>query len=430
MRIGPYLALARRAAEANLRRPDHPFKLTFAITFWCNYKCKTCNIWLRKPKDELSAEEIDRFFAKSNRFSWVDVTGGEVSLRKDFPQICESLIRHNRDLLLLHFPTNGYLTDRILEQTQEILGLKPPKLIITVSMDGDQEMNDFVRGVPGGYERQMETFRRLRALKGVEVVLGMTLSKFNAHHREAAFAAAQREVPGLEYRDLHVNIVHESAHYLGNTEEGLRDYGAGTKERLMHETRVHARLRARVPIHPVDYLERAYLSRVEDYLRTGVTPMRCHALRSSCFIDSWGTVFPCTIYDKPLGSLRDTDYDLAPIWQAAQTRQVQGEIWEKQCPQCWTPCEAYPSIMGNFLRPDWRGPAEPERPRREPSSGGAHGGQADQSHAHADVPGHVTSASPEPVPAEAASGASAGEPLAVYSISGLSHTTASPDRPA
>ena len=45
MRITPYVALASRALEANFRRPDFPYKLTFCITFWCNYRCQTCNIW-------------------------------------------------------------------------------------------------------------------------------------------------------------------------------------------------------------------------------------------------------------------------------------------------------------------------------------------------------------------------------------------------
>ena len=31
--------------------------------------------------------------------------------------------------------------------------------------------------------------------------------------------------------------------------------------------------------------------------------------------------------------------------------QTQKEIWDYDCPQCWTPCEAYQSIMGNFLVP-------------------------------------------------------------------------------
>jgi hypothetical protein len=60
----------------------------------------------------------------------------------------------------------------------------------------------------------------------------------------------------------------------------------------------------------VAFLERAYLKRVRRYLETGETPMRCHALRSSCFVDSWGNVFLCTIYDKKIGSLRESGYDL------------------------------------------------------------------------------------------------------------------------
>jgi radical SAM protein with 4Fe4S-binding SPASM domain len=111
--------------------------------------------------------------------------------------------------------------------------------------------------------------------------------------------------------------------------------------------------------HPVAFLERAYLKRVRQYLETGETPMRCHALRSSCFVDSWGNVFPCTIYDRKIGSLRAVDYDLARLWNTAEAAQLQGEIWESSCPNCWTPCEAYQSILGNLVRPEW--------PRRRPA---------------------------------------------------------------
>jgi radical SAM protein with 4Fe4S-binding SPASM domain len=84
--------------------------------------------------------------------------------------------------------------------------------------------------------------------------------------------------------------------------------------------------------------------------------MRCHALRSSCFIDPWGTVFPCISYSRPLGRLRDTGMALDPIWRKAATAGVQREIWSGDCPQCWTACEAYQTILGNVLRPWDRGP--------------------------------------------------------------------------
>ncbi len=348
MKPRSYLALARKAFEANFRRLDHPFKLTFCITYWCNYKCQTCNIWQMKPRDELRLDEIREFMRRSRDFLWVDLTGGEVTLRKDFVEVAHAVIDSCPNLLLLHFPTNGYLSDKIVENTRAIMARRPEKLIITVSTDGDEATNDEIRGIEGGWRRQIETFRRLREIPGVEVVLGMTLSAKNVDHFPEAFAAAEKAIPGLTHRDFHVNIVHESPHYLGNVNLELRRHVPPTK--MLAAVKEVARLRG-VPLGPVGYLERAYLSQVERYLMTGRTPMRCHALSASCFVDSWGNVFPCTIYDRKLGNLREVDYDLRRIWSAPTAVTTQREIWNYDCPQCWTPCEAYQSIMGNFLVP-------------------------------------------------------------------------------
>jgi MoaA/NifB/PqqE/SkfB family radical SAM enzyme len=357
-RLRPYAKLAARAARANFGRLDFPMKLVLCITYWCNYRCQTCNIWKMKPRDELSLDEIRRFFARSNRFSWIDLTGGEVTLRKDLVEICEAIVANNRDLLLLHFPTNGYLTEQVVAYTREIARMGAEKLIITVSADGDEATNDRIRGVAGGWRRQIETFRRLREIPGVHAVLGMTLSAANVDHFPEAFAAARRAVPGLEHRDFHVNIVHESKLHLANADLGLRQ--AVAPEALARAAEAYRRLRG-FGIGPVDWLEDAYLSRVQRYLETGRTPMRCHALRSSCFVDSWGNVFPCTIYDRRLGSLREVDFEIERIWSSPETAAVQREIWDYQCPQCWTPCEAYQSILGNALRP-WDAPASKRAP--------------------------------------------------------------------
>jgi MoaA/NifB/PqqE/SkfB family radical SAM enzyme len=353
-RFRPYLTLAARLAKANLTRLDFPMKLIFCVTYWCNYRCRFCNIWRMKPRDELKLEEIQRFFRVSKGFSWIDVTGGEVSLRTDFVDICEAIISNNRDLMLFHYATNGYLTEQVVAYTREITRMGSEKLMITVSMDGNEATNDRIRGVEGGYRRQIETFRRLREIPGVDVVLGMTLYGENVDHFPEAFAAAKQEIPDLEYRDYHVNIVHESTLHLRSHDlELLRNV---EPEALAGATEAYAKLRGR-GLSPVDYLERTYLRNVRRYLETGRTPMRCHALRSSCFVDSWGNVFPCTIYEKKLGNLRDADFDLGRIWRSPAAEALQKEIWNYKCPQCWTPCEAYQSIMGNLLRPaDAAGP--------------------------------------------------------------------------
>lgn len=341
-----YFNLARNIVASNFKRLEFPYKLTFATTYWCNYKCKTCNIWQKSPVNELKLQEIEKFFQKSNRFSWIDLTGGEVFLRKDFLGIVEAVLTHCKDLVLLHFPTNGYLTDKIVTTAQKIMAREPRRFIITVSMDGDETVNDEVRGIDGGWRRQIDTFKQLHDIPGVRVVLGMTLSKHNADHFETAFQAAKKECPWLQYEDFHVNIAHVSGHYYSNAEQD--PYG-GKQETLISEVNKYIKHRG-IPTNPVAFLEREYLKRVERYVREGKTPVRCHSLKSSCFLDPFGMVFPCGMYSRPMGSIRDTEYDLLPIWNSEKTAAVQKEIWDYKCPQCWTPCEAYQSILGSILR--------------------------------------------------------------------------------
>jgi len=345
VRLHGFPSLGLNILRSNFSRLPHPYKLTFALTYWCNYKCKTCNIWERKPRNELSLDEIRQFFNTSSRFNWIDFTGGEVWLRKDFTDIVSCALESCPQLALIHFPTNGYLTDKIVAGVKQIVSLKPSKFIVTVSLDGDERLNDTIRGIKGGWKRQIETYKKLHAINGVEVVLGMTISDLNAGQYQRTFEAVKDECPWLTPKDMHMNVAHQSSHYYGN---GPDDNFSTDKETILSELRNY-RKNLGIPTGPVSLLESRYLGHAETYLKTGVTPMRCHSLRSSCFLDPWGNVYPCGMYDAKIANIRDHDYSLAKIWQLDETRSKQKEIWNLQCPQCWTPCEAYQSILGNAL---------------------------------------------------------------------------------
>lgn len=341
----PYLDFLKNILSANLKRPAFPFKLTYAVTYRCNYRCRTCNIWQIDSKGELTFDEIAEFFRKSNRFNWIDLTGGEVWLRKDFVDIVEVILKECRNLVMLHFPTNGYMTDQIVRGVESIMKLKPPRLVITCSTDGDEGVNDYVRGIKGGWRRQIETYKRLHAMPGVQVYLGMTLSSYNVEEYDRAFEAAKAECPWLKPTDFHMNVAHESSHYYDNVGSAIRGEDI---EKTIAQVKRYRDLRG-LPHHPIEIIERRYLKHVESYLRTGVTPIRCHAMRASCFIDPYGGVYPCTMYDAKVASLRDHDFDLRSIWEGGTATGLQKEIWDFDCPQCWTPCEAYQSIFCNFL---------------------------------------------------------------------------------
>ena len=102
--------------HATVRRPSMPLKVNWCLTYWCQYRCKTCNIWQRKPTDELSTDEVRAFVRENPDVTWVDLTGGEIFLRPDIDEVLDAVVSGWRRLALLHFPTNGFLTDRIVAQ--------------------------------------------------------------------------------------------------------------------------------------------------------------------------------------------------------------------------------------------------------------------------------------------------------------------------
>jgi radical SAM protein with 4Fe4S-binding SPASM domain len=192
----------------------------------------------------------------------------------------------------------------------------------------------------------------------------MTVSKFNAIRVRHVFDTVRQDVPDLKPAEFHLNVAQSSAHYYGT--DDTSSFGASPSE-IADALDAYRALRGPA-WRPEDLLEARYLKLMRSFVDTGVTPLPCHSLRSSCFIDPWGTVYPCISYARPVGRLRDHDMQLAPIWGGDDADTVQGEIWKGDCPQCWTACEAYQTILGNALAP-WRVGRPKPTPAHETATG-------------------------------------------------------------
>jgi radical SAM protein with 4Fe4S-binding SPASM domain len=346
--------VATQLLRASVGRLSAPVKVNLCVTYWCQYRCRTCNIWQRRPEGELTTAELLEFVHRNHGIRWIDIMGGEIFLRKDLIELFDAIATEWPQLAVLHFATNGFMTDRIAMLTARLAARTHARIVVTVSVDGDEALNDHVRGIRGGYRRQIATFNALRAIQGVEVVFGMTLSKHNVGKVDETFHACQQHCPGLRIEDFHVNIAQRSEHYYGNAGD---DFAASPVESRAALARY--RQRRSMATSPSTWVESRYLHYLDRYLDTGKTPMRCHALRSSCFINPDGDVFPCITDTRKIGSLRETGMALAPIWSSETARATQRDIWSGNCPQCWTACEAYQSILGNLLRPDAMTAARP-----------------------------------------------------------------------
>ncbi len=356
------LGLGYEVLRSNFGRSPLPFKLTFILTYVCDCRCRMCNIWQRRARQEMTAAEVETFFRVNRGFPWVNLSGGEIFTRKDLLDITRSVVRTNRSLYLLDFPTTGQMTDRIVAGVEGILALRPPRLMVTVSLDGPGEKHDEVRGRRGAFENAVATFRALRGLRAraLTVCFGVTLSRFNRGELFRIHDSVKDRIPDIQYRDFHLNLAQESAHYYGN--EGL---GLPPEEEALRDMDEFLARKGR-SAHPVAWLENRYQRHLRSFLRRRRSPLPCQALASSVFIDPRWTVYPCSMWDAPLGNLRDTGFRLGPIWRSAATRARRREVEREACPHCWTPCEAYQTILGNLARAV-RNP--PDRGRPGPAHG-------------------------------------------------------------
>jgi hypothetical protein len=144
--------------------------------------------------------------------------------------------------------------------------------------------------------------------------------------------------------EVHVNVAHVSGHYYANGAfTGVPD-GREAGGELARITAARRR-----SLHPVAYLERRYQRLAQTYLKGGTVPLVCQAAAASCFLDPVGNVYPCSGFDAPIGSIRDHGYDLGRLWRTARRREVRDLVRTGDCPRCWTPCEAYQTILASLL---------------------------------------------------------------------------------
>jgi len=326
-----------------------PYELNFAITYKCNSRCTICNIWREKSENELSLREIEKFVKKIDFIHWVRLTGGEPFLRRDYVQIVKILKKNLPNLFMLTTPTNGLLTELILEKVKEVLKFFDKRYVITVSLDGPPIIHDKIRGVKGSWNKAVETYNKLKTLekdnKNFKVFFGYTISPHNVDFFEKTVKEVKKFVPDITFDDFHINLFQTSNIYYKNLDKKIDKKFISQAKKEIEKI---LKLREKKDI--VSSIENKYLELGKEYLKTGKMPIKCNVFNLSSFIDPSGNVFPCTVFDRNLGNLRDNDYHLKKILSSEKAKKVIEEITNGNCPQCWTPCEAHQMIISNWLK--------------------------------------------------------------------------------
>ncbi len=305
-----------------------PLNLTVSVTYRCNSRCKTCNVW-KKKVDEFSLDEFDRTFKNIGMQPyWFTLSGGEPFLRTDIVDICNSIYNNCRPGII-NIPTNGILYQRIPGMVEEIIKSCPDaQIIINISLDGVGEKHDEIRNVKGNFDKTMRTYEALRSLDYPNFNLGIhtVISNFNVSNIPEIYDYVESLKP-----DSYITEIAEERVELDTVNSGvtpsLEDY-----EKSINFLNSKIKNNGYKGISKItQFFREEYYKMVKRVLAEKKQVIPCYAGFASAHIAPDGDVWTCCIRAEPIGNLRDSNYNFAEIWHSDRASELRDSIKNKIC---------------------------------------------------------------------------------------------------
>ena len=315
-----------------------PFNLTISLSYLCNSRCRTCNIW-KKPKgkkEDLSLDEYEKIFKKLGRsVFWATLSGGEPFMRKDIVEIASSLY-DNCHPKIINIPTNGLMGEHIAKKAKEIaLACPETDIVINLSLDGVGKKHDEIRGIPGNFDRAMKAYEALRKIDLPNFSLGVhsVISKLN--HKDIPELCDY--VLGTLKPDSYISEVAEERIELDTVGAGItpsqQEYSAAVGY-------IADRMKRYRSTKKISRITRAFRMGYYEFAKEAIAPadgtdqkqpISCYAGFASGQISPEGDVWGCCIRAEPLGNLRENDYDLRKIWFSSRADAFRTSVKKGEC---------------------------------------------------------------------------------------------------
>jgi MoaA/NifB/PqqE/SkfB family radical SAM enzyme len=344
-----YLRLLRHFIHAygqrlGLLHSAHPITLTFSVTSRCQSRCLTCHIGEYSQckqfryKPDLSLAEIEQIFQSLGSVYFFNISGGEPFLRPDLPEIVDLAVQYLTPAII-HIPTNALAPHRIEEICRQILennrrrGVEIP-LTVKPSIDGVGRLHDQIRGVPGNFAKLEETFVRLKILEEdfpeFHLELGTVISRYNVNHLRDIEAYVHQ----LGVQSYRSEFAEERAEFF-NKGEGIGPKIEVYRQALEHfAAEIVRNLPEKRPLTRLtESLRLVYYDLAVQILERKTQVLPCFGGISNLHLNFDGELWPCCVlaYDRPLGSMRNLNYDVQRALQTPQAREVLKFIRRKGC---------------------------------------------------------------------------------------------------
>lgn len=303
---------------------------TVIVTYRCNAKCNMCDCFRypSKLEDEITLETIE----KLPEMVFTNITGGEPFIRKDIKDIVKVLYKKTNRIVI---STNGYFTDRIISLCEEV-----PQVGIRISIEGLQQTNDKIRGIPEGFKRGYSTLKTLVEMKHPDVGFGMTVQDLNCEDLVPLYKLSDEL--GMEFATA---TLHNSF-YFRKTDNKIDDKlkVAQNIEKLINEM-----LKSKSP----KKWFRAYFNHgLINYIYGRPRLLPCDMSKQAFFIDPFSDVIPCNgmIEKAVMGNLKEQSWE--EIWNSRQSEEVREQV--KNCDRnCWMIGSVSPAMHKYIWVPAW-----------------------------------------------------------------------------
>lgn len=301
---------------------------TVIVTYRCNARCNMCSRYKApsRPEEELSIETIK----KLPRMYFTNITGGEPFIRTDLKDIVRELYKKSDRIVI---STNGFFTNRIIDLCEEF-----PEVGIRVSIEGLEETNNEIRGLPNGFERGYSTLKKLVEMKHPDVGFGMTVQDKNAKDLVPLYKLSDEL--GMEFAtaSLHNSFYFVEAHNIIHD----RPMVAQNFEALINEL-----LKSKSP----KKWFRAYFNHgLINYIYGQKRLLPCDMAFDTFFIDPYGDVMPCngTKDKEVMGNLNDQPWD--ELWNSLEAEKVRTKV--RHCDRnCWMIGSVSPAMHKYIWKP-------------------------------------------------------------------------------
>ncbi len=336
---------------------SEPVGLIHFLTERCNARCSFCfidfdNKQTQSKKNELTTEEIDKMTRTMGKsLQHVNLTGGEPFLRSDLFDIVKSYIQNAKVSSLL-INSNGTYTKRVAEFVDRLNKEFPDtRVIIQFSIDSFPEDHNKIRKVPDLFEKTMKSYEHVRN-NGLNVVSSIALTVTHANYFNVIkiyeYLIANWNISRISpivVRDegVHVTPLELKKDIISAYKELVDRINTDRQTGVLKNYYDNSTIKGRV-LNEKDKIQ--YENNFNSYTNPHFISY-CPSAKIFGVIATDGTVHPCEVLDKPLGNLKDFNYDFKKLWNSEQCNEVANWIKKTKC-HCTYECAMTYNVMSNY----------------------------------------------------------------------------------